>query len=88
MPNTRLAAPIFVALAMILIPIVYVGSYLAIVDPNPSGVPCWGTGSGHYGYRGIWVDRAFWPLEQIDRKVRPGAWNPPETDLPFHHWRW
>ncbi|WP_254507521.1 hypothetical protein [Anatilimnocola floriformis] len=67
---------------VLLLPALYVGSYLALVEPNPKGIPYWGlnSGSGHYGYRGALVDRFFWPLEQVDRMVRPKAW-PNETEV-------
>ncbi len=66
-------APLIVAIVLLLLPVLYVGSYLALVTPGPR----FGWGSAVYPiYRvadGFCI-RFFWPLEQIDRTVRPGAW--------------
>ncbi|QDU30819.1 hypothetical protein ETAA8_59680 [Anatilimnocola aggregata] len=79
MPTTRTAAPILVAILMIL-QVLYVGSYLVMVDPylggrsfavESDGVRC----QDGYWNGGDWAWRLFWPLEQIDRKVRPEAWD-------------
>jgi hypothetical protein len=81
------AAPIIAAF-LLLLPVLYVGSYLALVTPG--GVPIdIVTGSERFpavlrDEKYYLFDRQakwfFWPLEQIDRKVRPGAWryNDPE----------
>jgi hypothetical protein len=86
----RDAAPIIAAI-LLLLPVLYVGSYLALVVPG--GIPRQGIGSvngivvssiSHDNHYRIARDKAewfFWPLEQIDRKVRPGAWEVP--DDPF-----
>ena len=83
-------APLIVAIALLLLPLLYVGSYLALVEP--SGPTHWDDGKGnrlpfeffHYGDSeqfNWWAGRVFWPLEQVDRKLRPGAW---EGDLPHY----
>lgn len=64
------AGPIFAAV-LLLLPSVYVGSYLALVRPVQR----------HHGYvyqyprigsgRGKAI---FWPLQQIDGKFRPDSW--------------
>ncbi|QDU28234.1 hypothetical protein ETAA8_33340 [Anatilimnocola aggregata] len=63
MPTTRTAAPIFAALLLLLA--IYVGSYYVMVLPvgfvQVSGV---------YGY----IRWAFWPVEQVDRRLRPECW--------------
>jgi hypothetical protein len=76
----RHAAPIL-AVVLLLLPVLYVGSYLALVVPGPrfiySSVP-----SGYmpvetrdnYRFAHTATGLFFWPLEQIDRKVRQGAW--------------
>jgi len=80
MANRRSAAPI-IAAVLLLLPVLYVGSYLALVRPPGvfavrvnKGIM---TGSYFECYRcgGEVTGRVFWPLEQIDRRVRPGAWN-------------
>lgn len=74
----RHAAPVLAAI-LLLLPLLYVVSYLALVQP-PTAVTV--TGGGNIAihvvadYRfGVEPARGlFWPLEQIDRTVRPGAW--------------
>jgi hypothetical protein len=73
-------APLILAIVLLLLPVLYVGSYFALVvpggwirsEPGFTGVfrrvyYRWGVDSAH---------KVFWPLEQIDRKVRPRAWEP------------
>ena len=67
-------------LAIILLPLVlYVGSYLALVTPGgtpfviaPKGPPvtAWANYRAYPDVSAV----VFWPLEQIDRRVRPDAW--------------
>lgn len=68
------AAPIIAAI-LLLLPLLYVGSYLALVSPLTMKV---GAGGIIYftNYRvGDEVAAGvFWPLEQLDRKARPGYW--------------
>jgi len=72
--------PLIVAIVLLLLPVLYVGSYLALVVPagvqHPGPTQAFSTPVIFDNYRcgGSWSDRLFWPLEQIDRKVRPGAW--------------
>ena len=72
MKDRSYAAPI-VAL-ILLLPLVYVGSYLAMVVPG-AAMPYVGGSEA--------AQRFFWPLEQIDRKLRPSAWNPPPFNPVF-----
>jgi hypothetical protein len=74
-------APLITAIFLLLLPVLYVGSYLAMVVPQ--GIAVERTdgiilGSwyrvAHYRAVDAFATRFFWPLEQIDRKVRPGAW--------------
>lgn len=79
------AAPIIAALLLFL-PVLYMGSYLALVLPGGRSVivdrgPGRGAMTYLSHYRGwdnpdypLALRRVFWPLEQIDRQVRPGAW--------------
>ncbi|QDU26346.1 hypothetical protein ETAA8_14240 [Anatilimnocola aggregata] len=67
-------APLIVAIVLLLVPVLYVGSYFALVVPR-----------GIHGYKAIFEEhyrwqnklcsRVFWPLEQIDRKLRPESWD-------------
>lgn len=53
-----------VCVVLLLAFLLYAGSYFALVIPG-AAMP----------YRGIEGGRTlFWPLEQLDRKVRPGSW--------------
>lgn len=84
---TQSRAPLIVAIVLLLLPVMYVGSYLALVvprgtrarypinDPRQPGVRSVGYPT-HYRRGHHLSERLFWPLEQIDRKVRPGAWEP------------
>jgi hypothetical protein len=75
MNRPRSFAPI-IAAVLLLLPVLYVGSYLAVVVPSPFPVKS-KYFPPEYSYRcgGEWAYRIFWPLEQIDRRVRPGAWD-------------
>jgi hypothetical protein len=70
----RHAAPIIAAI-LLLLPVLYVGSYLVMVDPMTLRVTSGGTVTDvNYRDGGRFAECFFWPLEQVDRKVRPGAW--------------
>lgn len=58
-----------IAMILLLLPLVYVGSYCALVEPF------WGV--ANYRFGGRTSTRIYWPLEQVDRRVRPGVWQPP-----------
>jgi hypothetical protein len=74
------AAPIIAAILLIL-PVLYVGSYLALVVPGRTMFEsAWGPTIPPYRWRLKMAERIFWPLEQIDRKVRPRAWEASEYD--------
>jgi hypothetical protein len=68
------SAPPLIATAVLLLPTLYVASYLALVVPQ--GVPY----AEFYSYRAgkELPERFYWPLEQIDRRLRSAAW--PEED--------
>jgi hypothetical protein len=62
------AAPLIVAI-LLLLPVPYVGGYLALVTPDSSPF-----GGGNYRCCPQVCSALFWPLEQADRKIRPNAW--------------
>ena len=77
-------APLLVATLILLLPSLYVASYLTLVVPGGFSPtipvkgskigfcnPCWIV---HYRLGWKASPQLFWPLEQIDRKVRPQAW--------------
>ena len=73
-------APLIIAVVLLLLPVLYVGSYLALVmpegyfrtDPRRAGVYDIRV---HYRWLDPRAGVAFWPLEQIDRKLRAWAWD-------------
>jgi hypothetical protein len=91
----RHAAPIIAAI-LLLLPVLYVGSYLAFVVPGRIQVfRGTSTVSGsdiegeivepvysrqHYRFGSPQIDPLFWPLEEIDRTLRPGAWVVPSRE--------
>ena len=75
-------APLIFAIVLLLLPLLYVGSYLALVRPggiefrDSDGMKCVFVNT-HYSVAASLehsAGRIFWPLEQIDRKVRPDEW--------------
>lgn len=73
---------IVVALLMLL-PMMYVGSYLALVVPSGIHHPAnYFEFLGYYRcFDGI-AAKVYWPLEQVDRRIRPDAWYGPQQGLP------
>ena len=75
-------APLIAAFVLLLLPVLYVGSYLALVVPegrvawisSPTGFSYKVPVISHYRAGYVWPQRIFWPLEQSDRKLRPEAW--------------
>jgi hypothetical protein len=73
----RTIAPIIVAV-FLLLPLLYVASYVVLVRPNvrviksPAIVA---SNVEHYRLPGRICGRFFWPLEKVDRRLRPGAWD-------------
>lgn len=69
MPQSR--TPLIVAIGLLLLPVLYVGSYLSLVRPiqRKSYVQY------HYPLIGAQHQTTiFWPLEKIDGRVRPASW--------------
>jgi hypothetical protein len=79
--QTQSRAPLIVAI-LLLLPVLYVGSYAVAVLPKGHLVISHVTTNGafatreHYRWGMHRFKLAYWPLEQIDRKIRPGAWEP------------
>jgi hypothetical protein len=77
--NSR--APLIAAIVLLLLPVLYVGSYLALRNPRyailvevPARRPM--KIVADYRFVGQQGRTFFWPLEQIDRQVRPKTWGP------------
>jgi hypothetical protein len=88
----RSFAPIIAAF-LLLLPVLYVGSYLALVDRDgavyrevrrlPSGNKYYGSAKlRHYRINCDLLASLYWPLEQLDRRVYPDAW--PVVISPFY----
>ena len=78
-PNSIIAPT--VAIVLLLLPVLYVGSYLGMVDrkqrylvPFVVGESPWAGRTTSYRRWGWICESVYWPLEQIDRRMRPGAW--------------
>jgi hypothetical protein len=67
-------APLVVAIFMLLLPVIYVGSYFALVVPEGKNI--WGSPSIHYRWGERKLEPVYYPLEQLDRRMRPLAWQP------------
>lgn len=78
----RHAAPI-IAAVLLLLPVLYVGGYLALVQPEGAYVDLPGGGYyvSHYRIPGTFPGRFFWSLEWLDRRARPNSWYVPQPDL-------
>jgi hypothetical protein len=88
----RSSGTAIIVIVLLLLPFLYIGAYLALVVPggvsivayitleiNAAPVPVDIRSDVHYRFA---ADRAawfFWPLEQLDRAVRPGAWSSPQN---------
>jgi hypothetical protein len=84
-PRSR--TPLITALVLFLLPVIYVGSYLALVDPpgnsyTASNRKIWRQANYHLRGRTVnnAAERIFWPLEQVDYKLRPKAWGLKRVD--------
>jgi hypothetical protein len=73
------AAPI-IATILLLLPVLYVGSFYALVLPHSKRIAMTASGECEevacYRFGSEYSRNIFWPLEQIDRKLRPGTWRP------------
>ena len=74
--------PPILAAILLLLPVLYVGSYCALVTPEgtPILIPLNSSGSFQehfvsYRYGSDLAAILFWPLENMDRKLRPAAWD-------------
>jgi len=67
------------AIIVLLLPPLYVGSYLALVSPSHRAQlvgPLFSAKLQSDNYRAYprQLEVLFWPLEQVDRQLRPDAW--------------
>lgn len=79
--NKKHVLPI-IAAGLLLLPVLYVLSYFAIVVPGGEFDVTLMNGNKIVAVRpsasvrigGDWSRTFFWPVEQVDRKLRPKAW--------------
>jgi hypothetical protein len=77
MTKPRTVAPI-IAAVLLLLPVLYLVSYLLLVWPDGERLRWADSRSDFETYRygtESWAPTFYWPLEQIDRKIRPNAWD-------------
>src|SRR4051812_23648757 len=74
------AGPLVVAVALLLCVPLYLVSYVALVVPGGVEVPrsplSFPLPTVHYRFADSQAATLYWPLEQMDRRLRPAAWNP------------
>lgn len=81
--------PLIVAIVLLLLPVLYVGSYFALVTPFRGPVirrtlSCgFSPGSSIRGnYRTGDLSMVYWPLERLDYRLRPQTWiDPNQAEL-------
>ncbi|HEV7280373.1 MAG TPA: hypothetical protein VGN57_09190 [Pirellulaceae bacterium] len=82
MKKTRASEGLIVAAALLLLPGAYVGAYLTLSEPVPQVYRSPDGKSEGRSYRerigggvgGGYLETFFWPLTQLDRKLRPERW--------------
>ncbi|WP_254509708.1 hypothetical protein [Anatilimnocola floriformis] len=84
-------APLIFAIVLLLLPALYVGSYLALVLPegvvHDTADPAVRV-HGYYRLGGP-TDLLYAPLESVDRKLRPNAWIDPIPGVSrYYHRSW
>ncbi len=78
MKETRL--PLLVAVVVLLLPTLYVGSYMALVQQSaadiapPDGRPPFAAVIPNYRVGGTYAETFYRPVEQFDRALRPNTW--------------
>jgi hypothetical protein len=71
--------PLVLAGLLLLLPVLYLSSYLLLVVRRPmvSVSLTYPTqySADYYRVGGDYAEAFYWPLEQIERKLRPAAWD-------------
>jgi hypothetical protein len=75
--KTTTAAPLAAAI-LLLTPVLYVGSYYCLVDTDAVVL-----NDLRYRVCGEYCGTIFWPIEKIDRWLRPEAWKNPFEKLMY-----
>lgn len=77
MDKSRTVTPLLIAILFLVLPLLYLGSYFALVLPRGAWVRDTGNSRRvHYRHYDSVAQFAYWPVEQIDRRVRPREWDP------------
>ncbi len=85
MDKSHSRAPLIFAMTLLLLPVLYLATYLVLVTPagtfvaDPASPYLYRDGFGRKDPYRAWnsnCQRIFWPLEKIDRASRPEAWQP------------
>lgn len=80
--HARNNGPLIIAIVLLLLPVLYVVSYLLLVIRQPvvavSLTYPTQYAADFYRWGGDYAERFYWPLEQIDRKLQPSAWRTAE----------
>lgn len=71
--------PLVVAILLLFLPLLYLGSYFSLVVPSGNIKPVPGM-PGNYSVEDYRLcsesaHQVFWPLERFDRQLRPRAWD-------------
>ena len=70
--------PLVVAILLLFLPTLYLASYFSLVVPDGNVRPVPGMPGNYsvedYRWGSETAHKVFWPLEQIDRQLRPAAW--------------
>lgn len=82
-------APLIVTIVILLLPVLYVASYFALVEPDgvwvrrlyPNGNRHWEHSQDQYRMCEYWSERFYWPMELIDRRLRPQTWGQFPSDM-------
>lgn len=72
-------APLITAIVLLLLPVLYVGSYLALVKP-PGKPGLLGRFDQYHVEEPNFLSVLFWPLEQMDYRLRPKTWILPRKE--------
>jgi hypothetical protein len=71
--------PLVSAILLLLLPVLYVSSYLVLVVRRPivavSLTYPTQYSADYYRVGGDYAEVFYWPLEQVDRKLRPNGWD-------------
>lgn len=74
MEDKRSSAVWVVVAAVFMLPVLYFGSYLALMQPGSFALGGTFTKYADYRYGGLYAARFFYPAHLLDRRIRPAYW--------------